>query len=71
MLKSWKNKRRIKLLKKPWWDLPVSRANQQQRRKIRKNVLRRSPYYKKKKKKKNPIRDFFSECDQIRTIMRI
>ena len=70
MLKSWKNKRRIKLLKKPWWDLPVSRANQQQRRKISKNDLRRSPQYK-KKKKKNPIRDYFSECDQIRTIMRI
>ena len=50
MLKSWKNKQRIKILKKPWWDLPVSRANQQQRRKIRKNVLRRSPHYKKKKK---------------------
>ena len=49
MLKSWKNKQRIKILKKPWWDLPVSRANQQQRRKIRKNVLRRSPHYKKKK----------------------
>ena len=48
MLKSWKNKQRIKILKKPWWDLPVSRANQQQRRKIRKNVLRRSPHYKKK-----------------------
>lgn len=69
MLKSWKNKQRIKILKKPWWDLPVSRANQQQRRKIRKNVLRRSPHY--KKKKYFPIRDSFSECDQIRTIMRI
>ena len=70
MLKSWKNKQRIKILKKPWWDLPVSRANQQQRRKIRKNVLHRSPHYK-KKKKNFPIRDFYSECDQIRTIMRI
>ena len=69
MLKSWENKQRIKILKKPWWDLPVSRANQQQRRKIRKNVLRRSPHY--KKKKYFPIRDSFSECDQIRTIMRI
>ena len=50
MLKSWKNKQRIKILKKPWWDLPVSRANQQQRRKIRKNFLRMSPHNKKKKK---------------------